>query len=196
MAEWSLYQDGQRKYITADERDKFYNSVSPTLEPEKKTFALMLYWTGCRISEALSVQYQSIDFSRGGVVFKTLKRRRDVYRFVPLPSNYLEKLEDIHRVRREQKKNPQKPVWSFQRKQGWTTIKKVMAHAGIEGIHATPKGLRHSFVIAHQQAKTPENVLQSWLGWSSSAMFEVYGKALGEEERSLASVLWNIVKQA
>ena len=56
------------------------------------TFALLLYYTGCRISEGLAVTYENIDYSMGGVVFNTLKRRKDnIYRFVPLPSSFFRK---------------------------------------------------------------------------------------------------------
>ena len=66
-----------------------------------------------------------------------------------------------------------------------------MSAAGIEGVQATPKGIRHSFVIAHQQNKVPAHMIQRWAGWSTPAMLEVYGAAMGEEERELAAGLWN-----
>ena len=116
MKEWSLYDDsGKRKYITSDERSKFKESVEEHLEQGQKTFALMLYWSGCRIQEALNLEYQSIDYSRKGVVFRTLKRRKTVHRFVPLPEEYLRMLNDIHRLKRMKKDTPKEIIWSFDR---------------------------------------------------------------------------------
>ncbi|MEM1135017.1 MAG: site-specific integrase [Bacteroidota bacterium] len=195
MEDWSLFDKyGNRKYLTLEERQQFFESVPKALGREQRPFALMLYWSGCRISEALAVQVGHIDYSRRGVVFKTLKRRKDVYRFVPLPDAYLEKLDDVYDIKerqKKQKKDREERIWSFNRKSGWRHIKAVMGEAEIEGVQATPKGLRHSFVIAHQQNKTPANMIQSWLGWSTPAMLGVYGAAIGQEERNLASVLWN-----
>lgn len=192
MKEWSLYDDsGKRKYITSDERSKFKESVEEHLEQGQKTFALMLYWSGCRIQEALNLEYQSIDYSRKGVVFRTLKRRKTVHRFVPLPEEYLRMLNDIHRLKRMQKDTPKDIIWSFDRKTGWRYIKKAMLEAKIEGVHATPKGLRHAFTIAHLKSGTPQHIIKGWTGWASDAMFEVYGKVVGEDERDFASALWN-----
>ena len=106
MKEWSLYDErGNRKYMTADERAAFFKSISPALPHSsgriKRTFALMLYYSGCRISEGLSVTAKSVDFSERGVVFKTGKKRNGKikYRFVPLPDTFLEKLDDVHRIK-------------------------------------------------------------------------------------------------
>lgn len=65
-----------------------------------------------------------------------------------------------------------------------------MAHAGIEGAQAVPHGLRHGFVIAHQQIKTPPHIIQQWAGWQTTEMLEVYARAMGAEERALAEGIW------
>lgn len=197
MHNWDLYDDqGERKYLTADERDDFMNAIDEALTGErgrnKRTFALMLFYSGCRISEALEVTYRRIDYKRKGVMIRTLKRKGDKikYRFIPLPDLFLTKLDDVHRIKDFQKNTPDERIWSFNRKTGWAAIKKIMAQAGIEGAQATAHGLRHSFVIAHQQIKTPPHMIQEWLGWASTEMLGVYGRAMGQEERNLAAKLW------
>ncbi|MEN0045675.1 MAG: site-specific integrase [Bacteroidota bacterium] len=192
IKDWDLYDaQGNRKYLTAEERQKFYDAIPDALGREKRTFALMLYYSGCRISEALEVTCSRIDYDREGVVFRTLKRKKQVFRFVPLPSPFLEKLDDVHHVKDvAKKKSADNKIWSFNRKTGWSAIKSVMEKAGIEGAQATAHGLRHSFVIAHQQNKTPPHMIQEWAGWSSTQMLGVYGRAFGEEERNLASQIW------
>jgi integrase/recombinase XerD len=150
----------------------------------------MLYYSGCRITEALEVTYSRIDYKRGGVVVKTLKRQKQTFRFIPLPYPFLEKLDDVHHVQDVAKKYPDKCIWSFTRKTGYNAIKSVMDNAGIEGAQATAHGLRHSFVIAHQAIKTPPHMIQQWLGWASTEMLGVYGRAMGAEERNLAAQLW------
>jgi integrase len=81
-------------------------------------------------------------------------------------------------------------IWDFGRTTGWRVISAVMGEAGIEGVQATPKGLRHSFVIQHQELGTPEHMIQKWAGWASRDMMEVYGRAVGQEETAIAQRLW------
>ena len=197
---YSLFNDqGQRKYLNLEERDRYFQSIDRALskpeDREKRTFALLLYYTGCRISEGLGVSYSNIDYSSGGVVFNTLKRRKDnIYRFVPLPETFLTKLDDVHRVKDYQsdrvKGTAAESIWSYSRTTAWRIIDKVMKAAEITGPQATPKGLRHSFVIKHQDIGTPEHLIQRWAGWASRDMMEVYGNAIGQEERTLASRFW------
>lgn len=48
-------------------------------------FRLIVYFTRCRLSEALNVKVKDIDFSAGVVTIGTLKQQRSgVYRQVPL----------------------------------------------------------------------------------------------------------------
>ena len=80
-----------------EERSRFYHSIDKALskpqDREKQTFALLLYYSGCRISEGLTTTYKKIDYSSQGVVFETLKRRKKMHRFVPLPHPFLVKLD-------------------------------------------------------------------------------------------------------
>ncbi len=191
MQEWDLFDEqGNRKYLTPEERQAYFEAIPKALDREKRTFALLLYYSGCRISEALAVTHGRVDYVKKGVVFKTLKRRKSVFRFVPLPERFLTKLDDVHHVQDVQKRLPGAKIWSFSRTTGWRAIVDVMEEAGIVGVQATPKGLRHSFVIHHQQLNTPDHIIQRWLGWASRDMMEVYGRAVGNEERNFAERLW------
>jgi integrase len=191
-------QEGNRKYLTQEERSSFYDSIDKALskpqDREKRTFVLLLYYSGCRISEGLATTYKKVDYPAKGVIFETLKRRKKVHRFVPLPESFLTKLDDVHRVKdfqtgRAEGKETDR-IWSFGRTTAWKTITKVMATGGITGVQATPKGLRHSFAIKHQLLKTPETMTAQWLGHADTSMMSVYGRAVGLEARDIASKLW------
>lgn len=188
MNDWSLYDpNGNRKYLTEDERKAYFNAISHALPRHKRTYALLLYYSGCRITEDLEVTCGRVDYKRKGIVFKTLKKKRRDFRFIPMPSTFVEKLDDVHHIKDYIEKKPNKRIWEFNRKTAWSAIKDVMKTANIVGAQATAHGLRHSFVIAHQQIKTPPHMIQEWAGWSSTEMLSVYGRALGKEERNLAS---------
>jgi integrase len=65
-----------------------------------------------------------------------------------------------------------------------------MEAAGIEGTHASPKGLRHGFGVVHAPNKTPLPTLQRWMGKSKQETTAIYMQAVGQEERELAGAVW------
>ena len=73
---------------------------------------------------------------------------------------------------------------------GHMVIKEAMQIAGIDGIHACPKGLRHAFAIACLDKGVQLNMVQKWLGHSSPTTTAIYANAVGEEERNIISKLW------
>ena len=66
---------GGRKYLNQAERELFEKAAKAG-EREVRTFCLMLLFSGCRISEALELSVNSIDFSAKAVVIRTLKKKR------------------------------------------------------------------------------------------------------------------------
>jgi integrase/recombinase XerD len=76
---------GKRLYLTKSERDRFLE-VADREDRLVRTFCYVLAHTGCRISEALQLVGERIDFDAGAIVFESLKKRkRGVYRAVPVP---------------------------------------------------------------------------------------------------------------
>lgn len=65
-----------------------------------------------------------------------------------------------------------------------------MAAAGITGLHASPKGLRHGFGVHAVRAAVPLNLLQRWLGHADIATTAIYADAMGAEEREIAAQMW------
>src|SRR5260370_41224418 len=97
-------KDGRRKYFTPDERKSFLDA-SVNAPREVRSFCGVLLYTGCRISEALALTAKDIDLSAKAIVFETLKKRkRGMYRRVPVPSELLDSLDMIHGLRQLQRK--------------------------------------------------------------------------------------------
>lgn len=183
---------GNRKYITPEERERFYASTGD-VSKDWRMFGLMLYYTGCRPTEALNLKVKDIDFSSGAVTINTLKQRRDgVYRQIPLPDSYLTGLDNSFDLRTLQKRSKPRNsyIWGWSRRQGYNVIKRIMDIAKIEGIQASPKGLRHGFAIACLDKGLPLNMVQKWMGHSSIETTAIYANATGKEERSLLAKLW------
>ena len=67
---------------------------------ELRTFVGVLLHTGCCISETLALTADRVDLREGVIVFESLKKRkRGVYRAVPVPPKLLDELQLVHRTR-------------------------------------------------------------------------------------------------
>ena len=72
----------------------------------------------------------------------------------------------------------------------WRKVRRVMDAAGIAGLHASPKGLRHGFGIKAVTSKVPLNMTQKWLGHARLSTTAIYADAVGAEERQIAQRMW------
>ena len=186
----SLYtQTGQRKYLNAAERLRFIAAAKACPRPEVGALCLTIAYTGCRISEALALAPASIDAESGFVAIRSLKKRKKtiVVREVPVPADLLNILTaDIFRRERRTDR-----LWRLSRSRAWQLVKLIMKQAGIpDGIHATPKGLRHGFGLHAIRSGVPLNLVQRWLGHSSMTTTAIYLQAIGAEEREIAARMW------
>lgn len=181
---------GKRLYLNAHERANFEACARKTDDETIRTFAHMLLFAGCRISEALSLTYQALDFDSGTVTIKTLKRRKTHFRLVPLPADFLDILKIVHRPKRKNGQKSPLLLWSFSRATAWRYIKKIMQIAAINGPQTTPKGLRHGFGVACIEKNIPIHIVQKWMGHASPQTTTIYLQVIGQEERSFAQRLW------
>lgn len=177
---------GNRKYLNFNERALFYREAMGLPDPAERAFALMLFYTGCRISEALAFTRANLDPAESIAVFRTLKQRAKLrYRAVPIPVSFVRFLEDHASGLAEDE-----PLWRFCRSTGWKIVKRCMKAADLKGIKATPKGLRHGFAVACVAAQVPLPLLQRWLGHSNLQTTSVYLDFIGKDERDFAERLW------
>ena len=135
-------KQGHRKYLIASEWTAFLGA-SEAAAPEVNTFCQTLAYSGCRISEALALTADRVDLADGLLVLECLKKRqRGVYRAVPVPPTFLATLGRVHGIPKSAGR-----LWTWSRATAWRRVCEVMDAAGIAGMHATPKGLRHGFGI-------------------------------------------------
>jgi integrase/recombinase XerD len=186
---------GNRKYLTREERDKFILSAEG-YSPEIRTLCGVLAYTGCRISEALNLTVDRIDLEAETVVFESLKKRvGGHFRAVPVPPQFLDTLNLVHQVRARQRQKGKRRkdlLWECDRTTAWRHIKEVMEAAGLTGNPAaTPKGLRHCFGVTAVSSGIPLNMVQKWLGHAQLSTTAIYADAVGEEEKSIAAKMWS-----
>jgi integrase/recombinase XerD len=182
---YSAYDsEGRRKYLTHAEGKKFLKSAR-RLPRAEALFCLTIFYTGMRISEALALTGQDVDYSTRALRVRSLKKRaKREFRHLPVPDALLLGLRKLAHDKTEGR------LWAFSRSTGWRIIKRVMDECEIAGIHATTKGLRHGFGVRGALAKIPLNLLQLWFGHSQSTTTAIYLDVRDDEERTLMQRTW------
>ncbi len=185
---------GARKYLTASEWLAFMRAAEAA-DQAVGTFCGVLAYSGCRISEALALTADRVDVEDGVVIFESLKKRqRGIYRAIPVPPAFLNKLVSVHdldQVRRRDDRGREVHLWPWSRATAWRRVSEIMDTAGITGLHATPRGLRHGFGIRCASAGVPLNLAARWLGHSQLSTTAIYTNATGPEERRIAQRMWD-----
>ena len=186
---YSLYNaQGKRLYLTLDERQAFFEAAKH--QPDKvRTLCLLLYYTGCRISEALNLTADRVDTSAGEVVIQSLKKRGTTphFRAVPAPDSFMVDLAIVHGL-----EGGEERLWSWSRSHAWRLVKATMLEAGIDTQkpYATCKGLRHSFGVHAVSSNVPLNIVQAMLGHANMSTTAIYVDAVGDERRALVARMW------
>ncbi len=177
-------REGRRKYISRSEGQKFL-AAATRLPRQNALFCLLLYYTGCRISEALNLRGRNLDSELRAVSIRTLKKRgKNEIRRIPLPEFLAVQLIKAIDSQRDQL------LWQFSRTTGWRIVKGVMRDAGISGIHATAKGLRHGFGVRGALGQIPLSLIQNWMGHADATTTAIYLAVQDEEERALIEKTW------
>ncbi len=97
--------------MDAGERERFLQSINSLENLSHRLFCEVLHWTGARVSEALAVTRQHINFERQTTTFRTLKKRKltrkgelkaPVFRQVPVPEVLLNVFDYYFKLRQRQ----------------------------------------------------------------------------------------------
>jgi integrase/recombinase XerD len=177
-------EEGRRKYLSRAEGAAFIQHAAHLPRP-RALFCLTIYYTGCRISEALALRRQDIDLQMKVISIRSLKKReRKEIRRIPAPDFLIAGLVAIVAP------DADKVIWPFSRTTGWRIIKAVMEEAGISGLHATTKGLRHGFGVRGAMMRIPTHLIQNWMGHADPSTTAIYMAVKDDEERTLIEKMW------
>lgn len=159
--------------------------VEVATNPRDKAFIFILYESGCRIGELLTVRIKDVEFDEYGaflnVTGKTGPRRVRIIKSVPLLTIWL----NCHKY----SKNPNAPLWIRLNNPEMkfmatptvrSFLKKVVRKAGIDKrVH--PHLFRHSRAT-HLASQIPESLLKKHMGWvQNSDMTATYVHLSGQE---------------
>lgn len=176
--------EGRRKYLNEAENGRFLAALDGFPEAHQ-VLCLTIYYTGCRVSEALNLTTESIDVEAESLVIRTLKKRKKIEcRRVLIPAELLARLQALSGSK------PEQQLWSYCRSTAWHIVKRVMRKAGIEGVQATVKGLRHGFGVRCAMKQIPINKIRDWMGHADSSTTEIYLNICDDEERELMERTW------
>ncbi|MCP9237896.1 site-specific integrase [Lewinella sp. JB7] len=187
---------GERKYLDAREREAFKKAAA-FAPPDARTVAMLIFYTGCRIGEALELTPDRLDYDHGRVILRTFKQHRgqkvkpDKFRYVELPETFMAGLESQYKARsRRGTKTGSKPLWPFTIRTAQKYIKAIMTDAGIDGRRATARGLRHSMGVNLALHKTPIHLIADILGHESLSSTRIYMEILGDDRRDVIAAVW------
>lgn len=169
------------KYLSEEEINKIIKSVRP---PYSLLFEF-LYKTGVRISEARELTPQSIDFKHSTVKVRSLKRKKEVYRYIPLEQGLLEKLQEyIKTVPSKQRLFSHTSTWY------WMILQKVAEVTGIDKKRMHPHAFRHSFGVRATLKKVPLAVIKGWMGHADISSTQVYTDVTVADTVDLYRQVW------
>ena len=140
-------------------------------------FILLLYQTGLRISEALSLTPAKINHFDGKPVIEVMGKGKKP-RLVSCPEALASKLKAYAYYK---KLDPQDRFFPFNRIRGWQIVKEAATKAGF-GKRVFPHLLRHSDAIERLRQTGNPKALQHHLGHSSISMVLRYLSTLSQED--------------
>lgn len=184
---------GQRKYVTPEERSNFLAHAATLPDRAKRMLCLTLAHTGSRVSECIQLTPRRIDLASGHIVIRTLKRnkKRTHYRAVPVPPSHLDALDLVFGLRAKAMQ-PDDLLWPITRNTAYRIVKGTMHGAGIDitAPHGMPKALRHGFATNALLKGVPLTEVRRYLGHASLETTAIYLDLVGGEARELAERMW------
>ncbi len=148
----------------------------------------LLYASGMRVTELVSLNVDDVDFEEGTVRVKG-KKRGVKERFIPLTGEALEALRVyIQQGRRQLLHNQKEPALFLNhrgkrltRQGSWLIIKRYVEEVGIAG-NVTPHTLRHSFAAHKLSTGKSLQDIQKLLGHANISTTQVYTHLVEDSE--------------
>jgi len=131
----------------------------------------LLFSTGCRVSELLSIRKKDVNFTRKVITVRQLKKRgeKEVKREVLIPPQLEEQLREyvIKEVKGEETR-----LFEFSRQRAWQLVKRLTGEVIGRELH--PHAFRHTFAL--QLLKTTKDLekVRRILGHSNYDTLKVY----------------------
>ena len=189
---------GRTRFLMPAEVMRLQAAAPPQLQP----LITFLIGTGCRLGEALALQWDAVDLQGARVILYEGETKSGARRVVALPPAVGAALAALpHRVgavfrrrRNKRLRGAMVPIgyragggYGGQVKRAWAS---TVAAAGVEG--ATPHTLRHSWASWHYAVHQDLMLLKHEGGWSSVALVERYAHLMPAGQVDAIRAVWGL----
>lgn len=176
---------GSSLLLNKDEMPLFVEAAMGMQRLRDQALCLLIFFTGCRPSEANLIKPNSLIPDRSMVEFPTLKQRKKIIptRRVHVPEFLMKMLLSL--CRGDQR------IFPLGRTRVYEIVKECMSKAGLTGKKANSRGLRRSYVTGNILIKTPLPDIQKRAGHARIESTLRYVHLIDEETRSYAENFWD-----
>jgi site-specific recombinase XerD len=164
-------------YLTREEVIRMTNAITGRHQTRDRLLIKLLFATGLRISEALSLTTQMVGTHEGRAVL-FIKGKGNKPRLVACPDNFAHQLKSYAF---DKKLKPEDKIFGIDRRRAWQIITKAGKDADI-GKRIYPHLLRHSDAIERLRQTGNPKALQLHLGHSSMTITMRYLSTLTAED--------------
>ncbi len=185
------------KYFLPDEIHAILGAVKGKNQQRDHLIINMLWQTGARISELLSIRPIDVDPYAKGIKIITLKQKgkgpKFYERLVPSEQSLLEEIEEY--IKRKEIGiafiDPSGALFKLTRQRVSDMIVRTCRRAGIDRQRAHPHTFRHSFAINLVRNRVPAYTIQQLMGHADPASTYVYAQVLASDARPfLEGIKW------
>ena len=176
---------GSSLLLNKDEMPLFVEAALEMPRVRDQALCLLIFFTGCRPSEANQIKPDSLIPDRSMVELPTLKQRQKVNptRRVHIPEFLMTMLLSLC--------NGDLRIFPLGRTRVYEIVKDCMNRAGLTGKKANSRGLRRSYVTGNILSKTPLPDIQKRAGHARIESTLRYVHLADEETRSYAENFWD-----
>ena len=172
------------KYLTFEEVEKVLSQVS---NHRDKLIISLLWQTGLRVSELLSLKREDVDFYNQTIKTITEKRKGHI-RIIPISSSLA---GEIAKWIADKQISAGQPLFELTRFRIHQIVRDSCLRARIDRKRSHPHTFRHSFAINCVKQGTPVLVLNEWLGHSNVDNTLIYTKILAQDSREFYNkIIW------
>ena len=175
--------------------------VSPLKNVRNVALIEILYATGLRVTELVSLPLESVSGSPEVILVKGKGRKE---RIVPLSKTARAAIKEWLKLRQKMTLSTKSKPYLFpsksksgflNREQFFNIIKRIARHAGLDHERISPHVLRHAFATHLLANGADMRIIQSLLGHSDISSTQIYTHVLSDQKKSLVMDHHPLVKK-
>lgn len=172
-------------YFLKSEVERILNAAQ--LIPEAYYFCKFLWRTGMRVSEALEIKLEDVNFQQATISVQTKKRRTSHQREVPVSSEFLAELSDYIKGRGI---CSNMRLFAFTSRTAFNYVNKACLNADLKDGRGHPSSFRHSYAIHCLINGLSIDTVNSLLGNRDIKKTMRYMRIVNQDEEKFKQIVW------